>query len=130
MWTAETDGIRISVTTQYLEDQSDPVDHSFLWSYTVTIDNQSALAVQLLARHWIIMDSRGHRDDVRGPGVVGEQPRIEPGQSFTYTSGCPLATPSGLMRGTFDMERADGTRFLATIPLFSLDSPHEKSAVN
>ena len=119
----ETDGVRIAVQSFYLEDQSSPDDSQYVWAYRIRIQNEAPQAVQLLNRHWIITDAKGAVNEVKGAGVVGEQPRLEPGQSFTYTSGTPLPTPSGFMRGTYEMIRDDGSAFLVRIPAFSLDSP-------
>jgi ApaG protein len=130
MWEATTEDVHIQVSASFLADESEPDDHEYLWAYTVTISNRGTQSVQLLNRHWIIIDARGHREEVKGPGVVGQQPKISPGDSFSYTSACPLATPSGVMRGSYDMVRVDGTRFSANIPAFSLDSPHERQTQN
>ena len=97
---AVTDGIRVSVQSQYLADQSSPRDDRYVFAYTITISNEGAETAQLRTRHWIITDSRGAIEEVRGDGVVGEQPRLAPGQSFQYTSGCVLTTPIGTMQGT------------------------------
>ena len=121
-----TRGIRVAVAPSYLEDQSDPDEDQFLWSYTVTIENNGSEAVQLLARYWHITDAEGHVQEVHGPGVVGDQPVIAPGQSFQYTSGCPLQTASGHMVGRYQMKSASGEAFEAEIPPFLLESPHER----
>lgn len=120
-----TRGIRVSVNPTYLDDQSDPDEPRFVWAYTVRINNESDAPVQLRTRYWRITDSRGQTDVVAGDGVVGEQPVIRPGEGFEYTSGAPLATPSGLMVGAYGMETTDGEVFDVDIPAFSLDSPHE-----
>ena len=120
-----TRGIRVSVSPTFLEDQSDPEEPRFVWAYTVRINNESDAPVQLRTRYWRITDSRGQTDIVAGDGVVGEQPVIRPGEGFEYTSGAPLATPSGLMVGAYGMETTDGEVFDVDIPAFSLDSPHE-----
>ncbi|MEZ5893167.1 MAG: Co2+/Mg2+ efflux protein ApaG [Parvularculaceae bacterium] len=120
-----TRGIRVSVTPRYLEDQSDPEEPRYVWAYTVRINNESHTSVRLRTRYWRITDSRGITDIVAGDGVVGEQPVIRPGEGFEYTSGAPLATPSGLMVGAYGMETAEGETFDVDIPAFSLDSPHE-----
>ncbi|NMD08558.1 MAG: Co2+/Mg2+ efflux protein ApaG, partial [Phyllobacteriaceae bacterium] len=101
-----------------------------VWAYTITIENLGQVTAQLLARHWIITDALGHKQEVRGDGVVGEQPTLAPGESFQYTSGCPLSTPSGMMVGSYDMQAADGKCFAITVPAFSLDSPHDKRTLN
>ena len=121
-----TRGIRVAVEPSYLDDQSDPDEDQFLWSYTVTIENKGEESVQLLARYWHITDAEGHVQEVHGPGVVGAQPVIAPGQSFQYTSGCPLQTASGHMVGRYHMKSASGEAFEAEIPPFLLESPHER----
>ncbi len=113
-----------------MEDRSDPSEQRFFWAYTVEIANSGAARVQILARHWIITDQNGRREDVRGPGIVGEQPLIEPGESFTYTSGCPLPTPSGTMVGSYEAIGEDGQVFSVAIPAFSLDIPGAKRVLN
>jgi ApaG protein len=123
-FSAETDGIIVSVISFYLAHESNPEDARYMWAYRIRIHNQRAHAVQLLARHWIITDGKGRVEHVRGPGVVGEQPIIEPGEAFEYTSGCPLATPSGFMVGTYSMVNDDGQAFEVEIPAFLLQSPH------
>ncbi len=120
-----TRGIRVSVSPTFLEDQSDPEEPRYVWAYTVRINNESETPVQLRTRYWRITDSRGQTDIVAGDGVVGEQPVIRPGEGFEYTSGAPLATPSGLMVGAYGMETHEGEVFDVDIPAFSLDSPHE-----
>lgn len=124
-----TGGIRVTVRPIYLEDQSSPADDRYVWAYQVNIENHGAETVQLLSRYWHITDARGHIQEVRGAGVVGEQPTLGPGERFEYTSGCPLPTPSGMMVGRYQMVRRDGPRsgesFEIDIPAFSLDSPHE-----
>lgn len=121
--TAVTEGIKVSVQSHYLADQSSPRDDRYVFAYTITISNESRVTAQLRTRHWIITDGRGSVEEVRGDGVVGEQPRLSPGQSFQYTSGCVLATPVGTMQGTYRMWRDDGSYFDATIAPFSLASP-------
>ena len=125
-----TRGIRVSVIPRYLDDQSDPDEPRYVWAYTVRINNESQTAVRLRTRYWRITDSRGLTDIVAGDGVVGEQPVIRPGEGFEYTSGAPLATPSGLMVGAYGMETPDGEIFDVDIPAFSLDSPHELRQVH
>ena len=127
---AVTDGIRVRVQSLYLPDQSSPRDERYVFAYTITISNESARTAQLRTRHWIITDGRGSIEEVRGDGVVGEQPRLAPGQSFQYTSGCVLTTPVGTMHGTFRMWRDDGTYFDATIAQFSLASPAGRREAN
>jgi ApaG protein len=130
MYEAVTRGIRIRVTPQYLEDQSSPEDSEFLWAYTIDIANESDETVQLRSRVWRITDGQGQTEEVRGPGVVGETPVIQPGKSFSYTSGCPLRTPSGIMVGSYQMVDAKGQLFDVEIPAFSLDSPFAMRIVN
>jgi len=130
MYEAMTRGIRIRVTPQYLEDQSTPEESEFFWAYTVDIANESEETVQLRSRVWRITDGQGRTEEVRGPGVVGETPVIQPGNSFSYTSGCPLRTPSGIMVGNYQMADADGKLFDVEIPAFSLDSPFALRSVN
>lgn len=124
LFTAVTRDVRVSVRAFYLEDQSKPDESHFVWAYRVTIENHGAVTVQLLKRSWLITDAMGRTQQVHGPGVVGEQPVLEPGESFEYTSGTPLSTPSGFMRGTYHMVECDsGEPFDVAIPAFSLDSP-------
>lgn len=125
MYEQSTRGIRVSVRPNFLESQSDPEDGRYVWSYTVRIDNNSSETVQLRTRYWRITDAAGLTEIVEGEGVVGEQPVIRPGEGFEYTSGAPLATPSGVMVGAYGVETATGERFEVQIPAFSLDSPHE-----
>ncbi|MXY42001.1 MAG: Co2+/Mg2+ efflux protein ApaG [Rhodospirillaceae bacterium] len=130
MYSEKTADILVSVKPFYLEEQSEPDENRYVWAYTVTISNEGGDRVQLLNRHWRITDAAGQQQEVRGPGVVGEQPVLEPGQSFEYTSGCPLATPSGFMVGAYEMTREDGNRFQVRIPMFSLDSPFVRNMVH
>ena len=129
-YATETRGIRVTVEPAFMEDQSEPADGHYVWSYTVRIANDSDEVVTLRTRIWHITDAHGLTVTVRGDGVVGEQPTLRPGDAFEYTSGCPLGTPSGLMRGAYAMETAAGEAFEAQIPAFSLDSPHDPSRVN
>lgn len=121
--TAVTDGIRVTVRSQYLADQSSPEEDRYVFAYTVKIANEGEATAQLRTRHWIITDGRGVVEEVRGDGVVGEQPRLSPGQTFQYTSGCVLETPVGTMHGSYRFHRDDGTSFDAQIAPFSLASP-------
>jgi ApaG protein len=118
-----TDGIRVSVTSRYIPEQSVPRLKRFVWAYTIRIVNESTTAAKLVSRHWVIVDANQKVEEVRGPGVVGEQPRLEPGQSFQYTSGCVLQTSRGTMRGEYQMTRDDGTSFDAEIAPFALELP-------
>jgi ApaG protein len=120
---AETGGIRVTVRARYSAEHSSPPNSRWFFLYTIRIRNESETAVQLLNRHWTIVDGTGHTEEVHGPGVVGEQPVIEPGNGFEYTSGCPLPTPFGSMAGSFEMQRADGTQFEAEVGLFELIQP-------
>ena len=130
MYSETTRSIKVTVKPFYLEDQSSPGDNHFVWAYQVRIENHGRETVQLLRRYWRITDGLGRVQEVRGAGVVGEQPVLEPGESFEYTSGTPLATPSGIMAGRYEMETRDGEAFEVTIPAFSLDSPHQPSQLN
>jgi ApaG protein len=130
MYRAVTRSIEVSVTPQYVADQSAPDQGHFFWAYTIEITNQGAETVQLKTRHWRITDAHGRLQEVRGAGVVGEQPVLEPGQSFKYTSGVPLPTASGFMAGSYGMVSAAGETFDIEIPAFSLDSPDLKRTVN
>jgi len=130
MYQAVTGSIAVSVEPQYLADRSEPSKQHFFWAYTIEIANRGDKAVQLKRRHWVITDGRGVRHEVRGAGVVGEEPIIGPGESYTYTSGCPLDTPDGFMVGQFTMIGEDGDTFLVEIPPFSLDIPASRRIVN
>ena len=130
MYETTTHDIKVSVEPVFLDDQSSPEDSHFVWAYSVKIENSSAKQVQLINRHWKITDSQGRSQEVRGAGVVGEQPVLQPGESFEYTSGTPLATPSGFMHGAYEMETVSGEHFEIEIPAFSLDSPHEPRQVH
>ena len=122
---ATTRDIRVTVKPIYLNDQSEPDQSHYVWAYQVRIENNGADTVQLVNRHWRIVDSLGRTQEVRGAGVVGEQPTLKPGEAFEYTSGTPLSTPSGIMGGSYEMEGPDGRRFDIAIPTFSLDSPDQ-----
>jgi ApaG protein len=124
-YVAETNEITVSVKPTFLEDQSSPTDDHYVWAYHVRIENGGKSTVQLLNRHWRITDARGRMQEVKGRGVVGEQPVLKPGQSFEYTSGVPLSTPSGIMFGTYEMDNGAGATFEVAVPAFSLDSPHQ-----
>jgi ApaG protein len=113
----------VSVRPQFMPDHSQPDEQNFMFAYTVTIRNTGEAPAQLISRHWIITDANSKIEEVKGLGVVGEQPTLQPGQAFEYTSGCPLATPVGSMRGTYQCVGDDGTRFEATIPEFVLSMP-------
>jgi ApaG protein len=130
MYEATTRGIRIRVEPQYMEEQSSPDEGHFVWSYEVEISNDSKETVQLKTRAWRITDGWGRTEEVRGPGVVGQTPVIPPGGTFSYTSGCPLKTPQGIMVGSYQMEDEEGQLFDVAIPAFSLDSPYTRRSMN
>lgn len=119
---SEEYNILVSVETHYLEDRSDPSEDRFVFAYTITITNRGTMGAQLLRRHWIVSDSNERVQDVRGDGVVGEQPHLKPGESYRYTSGTVLETPVGTMEGSYQMVADDGTPFDAEIPLFVLSA--------
>ena len=121
--TATTRGIRVSVDARFSAEHSAPERQHWCFLYTIRIENTGDLTVQLQTRHWIITDGDGHVEEVRGPGVVGEQPVIAPGAAFTYTSGCPLGTPHGSMEGHYVMTIVGGESFEAQMPAFPLDGP-------
>lgn len=122
-----TEGIRIGAAAFYIPEHSDPDRDRYVFGYNILIANHSDTPVQLLSRHWTIIDASGHREEVRGPGVVGQTPRLEPGQAFKYQSFCPLSTPWGTMEGTYQMQRDDGTLFDARIGRFYLFKPRDLS---
>ncbi|MEP7314452.1 MAG: Co2+/Mg2+ efflux protein ApaG [Pseudomonadota bacterium] len=115
--------IRVDVETSYLSEQSDPGEHRFVFSYTITIRNEGRVPARLVTRHWLITDANGKTQEVRGDGVVGEQPHLKPGQGFRYSSGAVIATPVGAMQGTYEMVGDDGARFDAPIAPFRLAIP-------
>ena len=127
---AETDGVLVRVRPSYLAGQSDPDGGRWVWAYQVEIVNLTTTTVQLMARRWVITDGQGRVEEVRGAGVVGEQPVIKPGDSYSYASGCPLGTPTGSMVGGYYMTDASGRSFEAAIPAFSLDVPGERRVLN
>jgi ApaG protein len=120
---AETAGIRVRIRARYSPEHSHPSASRWFFLYTIQISNEGETTVQLLNRHWTIIDGTGHTEEVHGPGVVGEQPTLQPGQSFEYTSGCPLPTPFGSMAGSFELQRIDGTHFEVEAALFQLIQP-------
>jgi ApaG protein len=130
MYSETTRSIKVSVEPIYLEEQSAPAEGRYVWAYHVRIENRGGETVQLRNRHWKITDNRGQMQEVRGPGVVGEQPVLRPGEAFEYTSGTPLPTPSGIMVGTYEMQTRGGESFSVQIPAFSLDSPHQQVRLN
>jgi ApaG protein len=127
---AITRGIAVSVEPTYLEANSSPATSQYLWAYRVTIENQGRETVQLLSRHWMITNARGEFTEIKGPGVIGKQPLLKPGESYSYTSGAPLNTPSGMMGGSYQMESDRGELFDIEIPTFSLDSPNQDVLLN
>lgn len=130
MYRTTTHGIEVTVEPFYLEERSQPDENQYFWAYRVTISNRGDASVKLVSRHWRITDATGHLEEVRGPGVVGEQPELEPGDSYQYTSGCPLTTPSGFMMGDYTMRDETGGEFEVEIPAFSLDLPGIRRSVN
>ena len=125
-FTEVTRGVRVTVRAFFLADKSDPDRNDYLWAYNVSIANEGRQTVQLLKRSWFITDALGRTQHVRGEGVVGEKPVLDPGESFEYTSSTPLTTPTGFMRGAYHMVvTATGEPFDVAIPVFSLDSPHQ-----
>lgn len=130
MYRALTRGISVTVNPRFMAEESSPDDGRYFFAYTVEIINTGIERVQLRARYWKIIDQNGHIQEVRGAGVVGEQPILGPGESYSYTSGCPLPTPSGTMQGLYIMETGSGETFNAEIPAFSLDSPHIRRTVH
>lgn len=130
MYTETTRGITVTVQPVFLDDQSSPAEGHYVWAYRVRIENNGPETVQLKRRHWKITDALGRMQEVEGAGVVGEQPVLQPGGSYEYTSGTPLPTPSGIMMGTYRMENDEGETFDVSIPAFSLDSPHEVHRLN
>jgi len=130
MYRAVTRNIEVVVTPRFVADRSSPENSYFFWAYTISITNQGDETVQLKTRHWRITDAHGQRQEVRGAGVVGEEPVLKAGESFEYTSGVPLQTPSGFMTGTYGMVTAGGELFDIEIPAFSLDSGDGKRTIN
>ncbi len=123
MYAATTRAIRVTVTPQHLPDQTDPAKSQYVWAYHVRIENKGDVTVQLRSRHWKITDGHGRLQEVKGPGVVGQTPRLQPGEAFEYRSGTSLSTPSGFMGGTYQMVSETGENFDIEIPTFSLDTP-------
>jgi len=130
MYSATTRAIVVTVTPQYLPDQSDPAKSQFVWAYQVRIENKGDIAVQLRSRHWKITDGLGRQQEVKGPGVIGKTPLLRPGEMFEYTSGTPLSTPSGFMGGTYQMVSESGEAFDIEIPTFSLDTYSSQRRLN
>lgn len=131
MYAKTTNDIRVIVRPQFLPEESAPSQNNYVWAYHVRIENHGQFTVQLRNRHWKITDGYGRTQEVRGPGVVGEEPVLRPGDAFEYTSGTPLPSPSGIMTGSYEMETTNGDRFEVEIPSFSLDSPYQPAqAIN
>lgn len=130
MYRAVTRNIEVTVTPRFLADRSSPDNGYFFWAYTIAITNTGSETVQLRTRHWRITDALGRLQEVKGPGVVGEEPVLKPGQSFEYTSGVPLPTPSGFMTGTYGMQTETGGGFDVDIPTFSLDCSYGEQTIN
>lgn len=130
MYSAVTREIRVQVEPVYLDDQSEPDNAQYVWAYRVQIENEGTETVQLLTRYWHITDGMGRVQEVRGAGVVGEQPVLNPGERYEYTSGTPLPTPSGIMKGSYQMSTPSGDKFDIEVPAFSLDCPHEARQLN
>jgi ApaG protein len=130
MYRAVTRNIEVTVQPRFIPDRSSPKNGYYFWAYTITIANQGDETVQLKTRYWLITDATGKRQEVRGPGVVGEEPVLNPGQSFEYTSGVPLPTPSGFMQGSYRMVTADKESFDVEVPAFSLDLTDAERTLN
>ena len=130
MYEAVTRSIKVIVEPIFLDEQSAPDEDHFVWAYQIRIENDSLEQVQLINRHWRITDAYGQLHEVKGEGVVGEQPTLQPGETFEYTSGTPLGTPSGIMVGSYEMKTSGGERFDIEIPAFSLDSPYQARRLN
>ncbi len=130
MYRAITHNVEVVVRPQFSPEQSNPEKSKYFWTYAIEITNHGSDTIQLRHRYWEITDGNGQRQDVRGPGVVGEQPILKPGDTFRYASGCPLTTPQGIMVGEYEMVDGRGSHFNVKIPAFSLDSPFEKRRLN
>jgi ApaG protein len=130
MFTETTRNIRVTAHPQFLAEQSSAAQEHYVWAYTIEVENRGQETVQLISRHWHIADARGQVQEVRGAGVIGEQPVLKPGEAFRYTSGTSLAAPSGLMHGEYEMQTAAGERFEIKVPAFSLDSPFQAVRAN
>lgn len=130
VYTKTTNFVKVTVFPIYLDSQSEPEENHYLWAYHIKIENLGTETIQLRTRHWTITDAFGRRQEIKGGGVVGEQPMIKAGESFEYTSGTPLSTPSGIMMGEYEMEKPNGESFFVEVPAFSLDSPHQPILLN
>ncbi len=130
MYCTVTRQIEVKVTPRFLPDRSSPENGYFFWAYTINLSNLGSETVQLKTRHWRITDAHGRLQEVRGAGVVGEEPVLKPGENYEYTSGVPLPTPSGFMAGSYGMVTASGEEFDIDIPAFSLDTPQQQRTIN
>ena len=130
MYSKITNQIKVTVTPAYLDQHSAPEENHYVWAYTIHLENHGHNQVQLLNRYWQITDANGLAQEVRGPGVVGEQPVLKPGEAFQYTSGAALKTPAGVMVGSYQMATVNGEMFEVDVPAFSLDSPYDRHSVN
>lgn len=130
MFKATTKGVTVTVMPVYIDERSNPESSQYFWAYRVVIENQSGQTLQLLTRYWKITDSNGRVEEVQGDGVVGEQPVLKTGENFSYTSGCPLSTPSGIMVGSYFMQNDDGEMLEVAIPAFPLDLPDLSPVIN
>jgi len=130
MYRATTRAIQVTVEPNFVDEESSPSESRYFWAYKIEIANLGQEVVRLRSRHWHITDGNGRVEEVRGAGVVGKQPVLKPGETFAYTSGCPLTTPSGIMVGTYQMQNERGETFSIDIPAFSLDLPHARRTVN
>lgn len=130
MFTRTTRSIKVTVIPAWLESQSDPAGGHYVWAYTIRLENLGSETAQLINRYWRITDASGRLQEVRGPGVVGEQPVLKPGDHYQYTSGTSLPTSSGIMTGQYEMQTPQGERFTIEIPAFSLDSPEQLKRAN
>ena len=130
MYQATTRAIQVTVEPSFIDEESSPGQSRYFWAYTIEISNLGEEVVRLRSRHWQITDGNGRTEEVRGPGVVGKQPVLKPGETFEYTSGCPLTTPSGIMVGSYQMQNESGEMFSIAIPAFSLDLPDARRTVN
>ncbi|MFW0776662.1 MAG: Co2+/Mg2+ efflux protein ApaG [Rickettsiales bacterium] len=130
MYSCTTRNISVTVIPQYLADQSEPEDAHYVWAYTIQLENMGEETVQLINRHWHITDGNGVVQEVHGEGVIGEQPVLEPGDTYQYTSGVPLTTSSGIMKGHYEMQVDEKEMFLVEIPAFSLDTPEQMQRPN
>ena len=130
MYRETTRAIQVTVEPSFVADESAPDDGHYFWAYRIEISNLGEEVVRLRSRHWLITDANGRTEEVRGAGVVGKQPLLKPGETFAYTSGCPLSTPSGIMVGTYQMQTEKGELFSVAIPAFSLDMPEAERVVH